>query len=157
METKEFFVPNCVMVDAYHEVAVEKRDIKPVFIFVRADGWSLGSPRELVVDARRLYHGRWAEEWQLSPNNIWEKVFPPPEDVAVTITTAPAVTYAFDRATEFIEAELEQRRLAFAEDHEYVASGVRALVAIDKARRELGTLFQHPTKDEGSICGYTGE
>lgn len=43
----------------------EREGIKPVIVFVRNDGWTLGAPEEFIEVARKMWDGEWVEEVRL--------------------------------------------------------------------------------------------
>lgn len=55
--------PTRVMINQFEAIppgrAKNEHNIKPVIIFVRNDGWSLGAPEEYEVEA----HAMWSDSW----------------------------------------------------------------------------------------------
>jgi len=56
--------PDRVMIDEYEakptKIAMDMYDQKPVVIFIRDDGWSLGASKKLVHAAERIWRDKWA-------------------------------------------------------------------------------------------------
>lgn len=77
--------PVRVMIEADHAVNPQRAKaagIVPDYLFVRDDGWVLGAPISLRVEARETWRGHWVAEWRRIDGGpyagMWLRTWPPP-------------------------------------------------------------------------------
>lgn len=54
------------------EIAAKQHKIVPIVVFVRDDGWTLGTPGKLIPVAERMYRDTWIERWDLLTDGTWQ-------------------------------------------------------------------------------------
>lgn len=68
---------NRILVDAEGTAMSMKRafdlGVEPDVGFMRKDGWTLGAPKHLEKEARRMWEGEWTHEIHY-PEAFWKKI-----------------------------------------------------------------------------------